>query len=378
MLNIVYIVLLTPLFISFFWGIELLMSSFNKYAIKRHLAFFMLCGFVSFVSGITFFAKNFVFYNAIYVPVVFFALSQFPSFYVYMYSLTSEKKLSFKIYIHYLYPFIAMLSAGFIHWLLMSSEESITFVSKYLTGTYIDNHKFKLAFIIDRIYKNTFIVFGVYYYIKVNIRVKQHRKKIKDYFSNTELVNLKWMNIFNVLFLLTLLSGIFFHSMNRDFFITHPTFLIFPFASLTLFFWVVGHFGSKQALIFKNPINEENNLPELSETNIENLKHQLLDLMENKRPYLKPDLTLAELSAYLATNRSYLSKLINNCFNQNFNQFINNYRLEEAKKYLTKDSKISMLDVCELCGFSSYHTFNRCFKEKYNTSPTIFKKKCES
>ncbi len=94
--------------------------------------------------------------------------------------------------------------------------------------------------------------------------------------------------------------------------------------------------------------------------------------MEEQRPYLKPNITISDLALYLGTNRTYLSKVINEEFNQNFNKFINNYRLQYSKKYLINNKEMNISTISELCGFNSYSTFNRCFKEKYGILPSQF------
>ncbi len=252
MLSFFHIIILTPLFVSFFWGIYFLISSFGKNSnSNRHLFFFMFSAFMAFMAGVTFFLKNYYFYQKIYVPVVFFALAQFPTLYIYIKSLTNYDNFSKKVYLHYLYPLLAMLLAIVIHCFWMTREENYIFVSKYLVGDIVDNSKLKLAFFIDKFYKISFIFLGILYYFKINIRVKQYRKIIDDYFSDLDVVNLHWIYIFNVLFLLTVFSGIFFHGLTRSFFVKNPVFLVFPNITLSAFLWVVGYFGSSQKLILK-------------------------------------------------------------------------------------------------------------------------------
>lgn len=371
------VILFAPMFVILFWGIELLIGSFKKETTKQNLAFFMLCGFFAIISGIAFFLKQYKFYTSTYVIVVFFALSQFPSFYTYIHSLTRNKPFSRKIYIHYLIPFIAFLVAIFIHWIWLSPEENYQFTSEYLTGKVVDNKKLHIAFIIDKIYKVTFITFGIVYYWLVNKRVKEHREKIDNYFSNTEKISLKWIYVFNVLFLLTLASGIFYHGINREFFINNPAFISIPFGIQTVFYWVIGHFGSKQKGIYsdleiKQAEDIENEEHPILPRDIEN---RLVLIMKNDRPYLNPDISLPDLARITGTNRTYLSKYINSNYKQNFKQFINHYRLVNAEKLLTAEDEIDIVSISIQSGFSSYPTFNRCFKEKYNMPPGIYRKR---
>ncbi len=374
MLDFVHIIILLPVFVSFFWGIYFMISAVLEKTPKRHLLFFFLSTFLSFMAGVAFFFKNYTFYQASYVPVVFFALSQFPALYIYIHSLTNQNVFSKRIYFHYLYPFIAMLSAVVIHGFYMTGQENYIFVSEYLATDKILKPPYKIAFIIDKCYKMSFIALAIFYYIKVNKRVKEHRKKIQDYFSSLDLVNLKWIDILNILFFLTLLSGIFFHSLERSLFIQYPVLLIFPHLSLAVFLWFVGYFGSQQATIFKPNTIIEQEKPIKEQ---DSLRKELLDLMEKEKPFLKPDITLPDLALYLNTNRTYLSKILNEHIELNFNQFINNYRLEYSLKYLNDYDDMSILNIADLCGFNSYDTFNRCFKKKYNMSPKQFREQAQ-
>ena len=57
-----------------------------------------------------------------------------------------------------------------------------------------------------------------------------------------------------------------------------------------------------------------------------------------------------------------------------FIQYLNDYRLEIASKYLIEtDKKVS--DIAVLVGFDNIPYFVRCFHKKYNMSPKEYRKK---
>jgi AraC-like DNA-binding protein len=62
---------------------------------------------------------------------------------------------------------------------------------------------------------------------------------------------------------------------------------------------------------------------------------------------------------------------------QNFFDFINRYRIEEAQRLLTDppDKKITVLEVLYECGFNSKSSFNTLFKKHTGLTPSEFKKK---
>ena len=62
------------------------------------------------------------------------------------------------------------------------------------------------------------------------------------------------------------------------------------------------------------------------------LRVELLHHMETKSPYLDSKLTLSQLAKQLGISSNYLSQAINEQFDKNFFDFINDYRVEEAKR----------------------------------------------
>lgn len=96
-----------------------------------------------------------------------------------------------------------------------------------------------------------------------------------------------------------------------------------------------------------------------------------LELAMNDKAYLNPELTLTELARSLGTNASLLSKVINGGYGQNFNDYINSYRVSEAIR-LMKDpacKNFSLLAIAFDAGFNSKSTFNRAFRKVTGTIP---------
>ncbi len=99
---------------------------------------------------------------------------------------------------------------------------------------------------------------------------------------------------------------------------------------------------------------------------------RLLVHMHNARPYKEPELTLGELTTQLRINTSWLSKVINTGCGQNFNDFINEYRVREAERRL-RDPQFrhyTLLAVALEAGFNSKSTFNRVFKKLRGVTPS--------
>ncbi|MCR5579510.1 MAG: helix-turn-helix domain-containing protein [Prevotella sp.] len=108
------------------------------------------------------------------------------------------------------------------------------------------------------------------------------------------------------------------------------------------------------------------------------LMERLTELMENERPYLKPDLKLSDLAVMLGTNSRYISDSIKNGRGCSFSQFINQYRVEHAKTLLRENPDIKLSTVCTESGFSGESSFFRSFKAMTGTTPKewILQKDC--
>ena len=93
-----------------------------------------------------------------------------------------------------------------------------------------------------------------------------------------------------------------------------------------------------------------------------------------KKLFLKPNLTLKELSSKLNLPTRYVSFLINHYHKKNYKEFINEFRIETfltKAKSEEKDYK-TLLALAFESGFSSKSTFNLVFKKHLGQSPSEY------
>ena len=103
--------------------------------------------------------------------------------------------------------------------------------------------------------------------------------------------------------------------------------------------------------------------------------HTLQSCMENDRMFLNPHLTLTEVATVIGTNRTYLSDYLNNHLNTTFYEYVNAFRIREARKLLTSGTRRSLAEVAEMSGFNSFSTFNRAFVKAVGSTPARYVKK---
>ena len=107
------------------------------------------------------------------------------------------------------------------------------------------------------------------------------------------------------------------------------------------------------------------------------LRQKFEKFMVEEKPYLWVDVNMDEFCIKLNTNRTYLSKLINNHYNQSFNDLLFEYRIRAARELLSDPSKthLSVEGIGELAGFKSNATFHKKFKSLLHLTPQQFRSK---
>jgi ligand-binding sensor domain-containing protein/AraC-like DNA-binding protein len=112
----------------------------------------------------------------------------------------------------------------------------------------------------------------------------------------------------------------------------------------------------------------------LDKTEARKINKKLLTVMQNKNIYLEPDLNLNKLADIIIVKPNYLSQVINQFHQQNFYEFINTYRIEEAKRLL-RETTLKVEAVAYDSGFNSLSTFNSVFKKTTQMTPSQYRRK---
>jgi AraC-like DNA-binding protein len=134
------------------------------------------------------------------------------------------------------------------------------------------------------------------------------------------------------------------------------------------------NYTSQTGAIEEAEILEVSNDETSEEPLVKELKEKITRAMELDKIYENPELTLPDLAKKLQTNVSVLSKIINQGFGMNFNDFINYYRVQAVIRMLKagEHKKQTLLGIAFDCGFNSKATFNRAFKKFSSKSPKEF------
>ncbi len=122
---------------------------------------------------------------------------------------------------------------------------------------------------------------------------------------------------------------------------------------------------------YKNS-QEEEDLPPDWELIVAEMKN----LMLHEKLYLNQNLRLDDVCKALEQSPRLISTLLNQKIDKGFNDFINEYRVEEAKHKLVdrQYANLTIEALAEECGFNSRTTFTRAFKKVTNLSPSDYRK----
>ncbi|KQC01354.1 helix-turn-helix transcriptional regulator [Pedobacter sp. Hv1] len=115
-------------------------------------------------------------------------------------------------------------------------------------------------------------------------------------------------------------------------------------------------------------------LNKIEESVAHNILVKITAVFDEQQIYKNPDLTLTLLAKELNVRPQFLSQLLNDNLNKSFNQFINEYRVEEAKRLLKEATHLKIDTIGTACGFNSSSTFYNTFKKITGFTPSNYVK----
>jgi len=232
------------------------------------------------------------------------------------------------------------------------------------------------------------------YFLWIIVVIGKHKNDLKLFFSNSHQIDLNWIKFLTAYFAIFLLFELIALPLLDLEYYTVSRYVFYVFSVVILvFIFGIGYFGFRQKNIFYgkelNPdeykkvileANRTNQFGKYKSSNLDDseiivLKNKLLNIINNEKPYLNPEITLNELAGIMGISVHKLSQLLNTSYNQNFYDFINFYRIETAKDMLhnVKFEHFTILAIAYECGFNSKTTFYNAFKKIIGQTPTEYR-----
>lgn len=241
-----------------------------------------------------------------------------------------------------------------------------------------------LRFIVLSVVRFALPLQSVLYLVVSYMALQKHQRSIRKIASSTETIDLGWLKYFLAgLFVVLLLW------LNLVLFTVESLYQFTPVLYLGSTYFLA-YFSLHQKEIYAFTTSEltqvieiiaepETTFPlekqkRLADNQIEPLKGKLIHLMQQEKLYLDNELNLLQLAQHMEITSHELSYLLNEGFGENFFQFVNTYRVEEAKRLLAsgKTQQLNMLGIAYQAGFNSKTTFNTTFKKLTGQSPSSY------
>jgi len=249
-------------------------------------------------------------------------------------------------------------------------------------------------------YQKTGLVSMIIYFVMSIRYYNLYRKLMFQVVSYADSILFKWIKTYLYSFLLMLLLPIVFDILSLFFPELNSykgTWWFFLFFSIVMYYiaitgysnpietkipFEINVFNNKPVLLLAGNFNTEDSIIDIEHETFEENHSQEIEVWKTKiesylkeeKPFQNPELTLTDVAKKLHTNASIISKAINQGFGLNFNDFINNYRIEAVKQCFEngEHKKSTLLGIAFDCGFNSKATFNRAFKKNTGLSPKDF------
>ncbi len=346
-------------------GILLIAMSLRKSRNSLYLGLFLLFYSLELATWISTNSRISEIYPDIFLLPFNFSWILFPLFYIYtqQVSVFSDKKIKYWL----CYPGIVTIVAQLvIFWLPFEMKQKID-----------DSLWHVLIFWVLGNYYSWFI--GVW-----NLRMLyRHRIEVLNTYSYVSFKELQWARFFLIYLLFTSVFG---HIIAYGFPTSIEDNTIFSVMDLIAIYWV-SYFGISQrnvrslltinwtSNISQNKTTDKTSSLEVIPVRLEKIMVTIDDYLINSERFIYPEMTIMDLAEGINEHPKLVSEAINTVGKQNFNTYINRYRIKKAKVLLQTDKSknLSIEGIGIEVGFKSKSAFYSAFKKFTGTTPTKYK-----
>ena len=356
------IILLSPVFVSLFWSLVLIGNK-KKHTVPRlFLSKFMIFPLMCFICHFLYFQPLPEIYPYFDYAHQYAGSLILPVYYIYFRLLTVDEKFSFKFHSRYLI-FPALLATIYCIGAMVTPQ------IEYRTWLFNEqafpvSHFIQFLNIMRMILRLQFLLFVILTVIGNQILLYKYRERAEQFYSDIN--DGKYNNGKMLNYSIVILCGTSFLAVavGRRLLMPKETIIYNVWSISTVMMYIIGHMGFKQKPI--NPtfdtlkIASSTSQPDgflmLSQNKI---IQNLIVQFDEKKIYLNSQLNIMDVVQKTGTNRTYLSVIINQKYNQNFCSFVNGYRIEELKRMVLANCELTNQTLTENCGFGSVISLRR-------------------
>jgi len=371
------ILLLSPIYITLFWSIALTGNKKKHNIPQALLSRFMLFPAISFTALFLYFTP----YPDIY-PYFDFALQYsislfFPVYYIFFRLLTIDDEFSLKAHFRFLALPLLIASVYGIGIIFTPWEEYKAWL--FDENAFSDSPFIQFLSIMRDIIRVHFFIQLCITFIGNQLLIKKYGIKAEQFYSDMEEENYRNAKMLNYCIIITIILSIIVFALGHELIFPKETALNFVLSISSLMLFFIGYMGLKQEPI--NPtfemVNNDDALIQLEVIPIDSRKkilHKMLAQFEEEKIYLNSQLNIMDIVQAVGTNRTYISSIINQHYNQNFCSFVNSYRIDELERVLLKNPEYTNEILADCCGFGSLNSLKRAIFSKTGLTLPEWKK----
>jgi len=292
-------------------------------------------------------------------------------FYFYIRRLISLSETTRKDFWHFIFPlFVFCVNTVFV--LLLSGESKTLLTQWYMKHSMPSEQNY---FFINNIF-DVLISLQVFFYIYLLFKIrKKHDSLISTHYSDIENKRLYWLNYLFWIFFASLIAYVVLGNIENFIIDTDSKIVYFSFQIVIMAF--IFTMGIKQESTIDSFTNDVTNSDEeniISEEETTRLLQLLESYMKQSKPFLNHELRITELAKALQTNRAYLSFVINETYQMNFYNYINQFRIEEFISIyrLNVNKNLTYEAIAEKAGFKTKSSFYTAFKKLKGQTPAKY------
>ncbi len=215
-----------------------------------------------------------------------------------------------------------------------------------------------------------FIHLGIYLVYNV-LRIRNYTRELKRQFSFVQ--NITWLWVLHGLLFGTLVfASVFLYILfSKDFYRRELDYIyVLP---MGLFIYSVAYRLSGIRWLAPQPREVKYKQSSLKTGEKEELVARLTSVMKKDKPYLKNDLRIKDLADQVDMPTHHLSQLINEHFKCSFFDFVNQYRVADARKRIASSPEQTLLQIAFDSGFNNKTSFVNAFKKFEGKTPSAFR-----
>ncbi|MEE9361290.1 MAG: helix-turn-helix transcriptional regulator [Cellulophaga sp.] len=221
------------------------------------------------------------------------------------------------------------------------------------------------------------VFYSFYICIKIIQWIKKHDEEIKNQYTSQVQNNLRWVKQYTLISLALHVIPFLMLPFYGNVYVE----LIVPMVDMVMLYWL-----SLRGILQRNIVNlvvEECDRTKinivkgkkLSQDNVEETFKNIESFIVGENAFIKPNLTIVDVAEKVGRHPKYVSGIINSTCNQNFNSYVNKFRIEKAKGLLKNVSanNLSIEGIANEVGFQSKSSFYEAFKKQTGTTPLQYK-----